>query len=74
MEVKKRPLTFGKIERWLPIFDCDIPSPLKAAMDAPNSNNCCFEITFRGVPSKQGSYGRAGSCLREVRILSVGEP
>jgi hypothetical protein len=61
---------FGKVERWWPIFDCDIPKQLQAAIDSFDSERY-FEIWFRGVPSENGRYGRANLCNREVRVSEV---
>jgi hypothetical protein len=59
-----------KLERWSPIFECNIPLQLKAVLDSAN-DNLYVDISFRGIPSEKGRYGRNGACIREVRILQI---
>lgn len=64
-------LRFGKVERWHPHFECAVPSELQSALETAAPNEHYFQIWFRGVPSCKGRFGRAGGCVREVRIQSV---
>jgi hypothetical protein len=71
VELVHRFLGISKIERWFPIFECVIPSRLKSVIDSQTNNECYFPISFNGVPSEKGRFGRAGYCDREVRILKI---
>ena len=62
--------TFGKIERWWPIFGCEVRREVQAALDSPRDERY-FEMWFRGVPSERGCSGRTGVCDREVRVTQI---
>jgi hypothetical protein len=53
---------FPKVEAWRPIFDCSLPSEIETASSG------YFAIWFRGIPSERGRFG---SCVREVRVVSI---
>ena len=59
-----------KLERWSPIFECNLPTQLKALLDAID-DNLFVDVSFRGIPSEKGRYGRNGVCIREVRISQI---
>jgi hypothetical protein len=71
VELSRRFLKFGKIESWYPRFECSVPSELRTPLDSAASDERYFQIWFRGIPSEKGRFGRAGLCIREVRIQSV---
>lgn len=52
-----------KVERWHPVFDCEVPADLAAA-----GKGRFFVISFSGIPSERGRFG---SCVREVRITRI---
>jgi hypothetical protein len=62
--VTKQPpgFSFPKVEGWLPIFDCAIPSEIRAA------GSGYFAMWFTGIPSQRARYG---ACVREVRVTSI---
>ncbi len=70
MELVHRVLGISKIERWSPIFECNLPAQLKAVLDSID-DNLFIDVSFRGIPSENGRYGRNGACIREVRILKI---
>ena len=59
-----------KLKRWSPIFECNLPSQLKAVLDSAD-DHLYIDVSFRGIPSEKGRYGRNGACIREVRILQI---
>jgi hypothetical protein len=71
IEVVRRPLARGKVEKWSPVFEGGVPTRLQETVDSAANKECYVPISFRGVPSEKGPYGRMGSCIREVRILRV---
>lgn len=71
VELSRRFLRFGRIERWAPVFECALPAELRAALDAATPGERYFQFWFRGVPTNKGRYGRDGQCIREVCIQSV---
>ena len=70
IELVHRVLGISKIERWLPIFECNLPAQLKAVLDSID-DNLFVDVSFRGIPSENGRYGRNGACIREVRIIQI---
>ncbi len=54
--------SFPKVEGWLPIFDCVIPSEIQAA------GSGYFALWFTGIPSDRGRYG---ACVREVHVTGI---
>jgi len=62
--VTKQPpgFSFPKVELWLPIFDCAIPSEIQSVSSG------YFAIWFSAIPSERGRYG---ACVREVRVTSI---
>jgi hypothetical protein len=71
VELVRRFLKFGKVERWYPRFECGIPPELQKALDLTAPDERFFQIWFHGIPSEKGRFGPAGLCIREVRIQSV---
>ena len=73
VELVRRHLAFGTIERWQPIFECAIPAGLMDALNLKHQDERYFNIRFRGTPSEKGRYGSSGLSIREVRIAQVSE-
>jgi hypothetical protein len=73
IELVRRHLAFGRVERWHPILECTAPAELQRAFNSAGCDARYFNIWFRGVPSEKDRYGEGGLCLREVRIVEISE-
>ncbi len=71
VELVRRFLRFGRIERWASTFSCAIPSEFDAALVAASPRERYFQFWFRGTPTEKGRFGRNGQCIREVCIHHV---
>jgi hypothetical protein len=71
VELVRRHLRFGRIERWAPTFSCVVPPELQAAIVAAAPTERYFQFWFRGTPTEKGRFGRDGQCIREVCIHHV---
>jgi hypothetical protein len=71
IELFRRFLKSGRIERWAPVFTCGVPPELQVAIDAAAPSGRYFQFWFHGIPTEKGRYGRDGQCLREVCIQHV---
>jgi len=62
--VTKQPpgFSFPKVELWRPIFECAMPTDVRAA------GGGFFAIWFTGIPSERGRFD---ACVREVRVTSI---
>jgi hypothetical protein len=52
IELSRRFLKFGRIERWAPVFKCGIPPQLQAAIDTAAPAGRYFQFWFRGIPTE----------------------
>ena len=67
--VRPKGVGFGDIEKWWPIFRCEIPHDVRVATGSRRERY--FEIYFRGAPSDRGRFGDGGACSREVVITQI---
>ena len=59
---------FGKVERWSPVFQCEVP----LAIDPnENKNERLFQISFTGVPGRTEDFHRTAICDRQVLVTSI---
>jgi hypothetical protein len=61
-------LKFGKIERWSPVFECDLPIAIEPKEGV---HERLFQISFTGIPGRIEDFRRTALCDRKVVVTSI---